>query len=276
MAKTTPHGRGVLMPIGGHEDKTGDRAILARFVELAGGDAARIAIIPTASTDRETGERYEPIFRDLGAAEATVLDFPDRAAANGDDEALAYLAGATGVFISGGDQTRLVEILAGTRAAECVRHRHLSGVAVAGTSAGASILSSHMMEGGGNEDTPRKGMASMIAGFGLAPDLIIDQHFSQRGRIGRLLTLFASSPGLIALGIDEDTAAVIAPDDTLEVIGTNSVTLVEGRAVRSNYFDAEGGDVLTISGAVLHILGPGSRFDLDRRALIARPHDDPA
>ena len=263
--------RGMVMPIGGHEDKTDGAVILNRFIKMAGGKGARIAIIAAASTDAETGKRYEPIFREMGAERADVVELPTREAANS-DEVIAQITEATGIFISGGDQTRLVEILAGTRLAECIRERNAHGVIVAGTSAGASIISAHMMDGGGNSDTPRKGMVNMIAGFGLAPDMIIDQHFSQRGRIGRLLALFAASPGLVGLGIDENTAAIIGPDGMLEVIGENSVTIVDGRNVWSDYFDVEDGDVLTITNSSLHILKAGRSFDLERRMMVDYSH----
>jgi cyanophycinase len=264
--------RGVLMPIGGHDDKTGDQPILTKFVELAGGDKARVVVIPTASTEPSTGKRYEPVFRKLGVADVRLLDVPDRDYANG-EEALKALEAATGIFISGGDQTRLVECLGGTRLAEHIRERYDDGVVVAGTSAGASILASHMIEGGGNADTPRKGLVHMIAGFNLAPDLIIDQHFSERGRIGRLLTLFASSPGLVALGIDENTAAVIDRENVMEVFGANSVVVVDGRNVWSNYFDVEEGEVLTITGSSLHVLRAGDRFDLGSRQYIGNVNE---
>jgi cyanophycinase len=261
----------MVMPIGGHEDKTDGAVILNRFIKMARGKGARIAIIAAASTDAETGKRYEPIFREMGAERADVVELPTREAANS-DEVIAQITEATGIFISGGDQTRLVEILAGTRLAECIRERNAQGVIVAGTSAGASIISAHMMDGGGNSDTPRKGMVNMIAGFGLAPDMIIDQHFSQRGRIGRLLASFAASPGLVGLGIDENTAAIIGPDGMLEVIGENSVTIVDGRNVWSDYFDVEDGDVLTITNSSLHILKAGRSFDLERRTMVDYSH----
>src|SRR3954447_11702599 len=133
MTQTHPHRatrpRGVLMPIGGHEDKSGQTDILSRFVELAGGKKARIVIIPTASTEPETGKRYPPVFRKLGVADAQLLEVPDRHYANS-DEALATLREATGIFISGGDQTRLVEYLGGTLLAECIRARYDAGVVV--------------------------------------------------------------------------------------------------------------------------------------------------
>jgi cyanophycinase len=273
--------RGVLIPIGGHEDKTSDTPILTKFVELAGGEKARIVVIPTASTEPQTAKRYEPVFRKLGVAAVTILDIPDREYANS-DEALEVIRQATGIFISGGDQTRLVEYLGGTLVAECVRERYADGLVVAGTSAGASILASHMIEGGGNSDTPRKGLVNMIAGFSLAPDLIIDQHFSERGRIGRLLTLFASSPGLVSLGIDENTAAVIDRENILEVFGENSVIVVDVLMDYGHNLAALQGMVdfvqrLDAPRSVAMIIVPGDRRDDDVRAfgeLAARSFDE--
>lgn len=258
--------RGTLMAIGGSEDKCRDRVVLSRFVEMAGGKSANIAVIPTASTMEDAGEEYERVFRELGAKQVAVHNIQSRRFANS-NESLALLEGVTGIFISGGDQVRLVEVLSGTHFAQCIHELYMGGCVVAGTSAGASVLASHMMDGGGNEETPRKGMVNMIAGFGLAPDLIIDQHFSQRGRIGRLLVLFASSPGTIALGIDEDTAAIISPHGQLEVLGANSVTIIEGRSILSDYFEVQTGDVVTISPARLHVLGSGRTFDMESRAV---------
>jgi cyanophycinase len=262
--------RGVLMPIGGREDKADNPVILSRFVALAGGSAARVVVIPTASEYEGTGPLYEGVFRDLGVRRATVLHLPHRDFANS-DKALAPLRSATGVFISGGDQVRLVEFIGGTRLADCIRERYAAGIVVAGTSAGASILAGHMMDGGGNRDTPRKGMVNMIAGFGLAPELIIDQHFSQRGRIGRLLTLLAASPGLIALGIDENTGAIITPDRMLEVIGANSITILDGRRIWSDYHEIAPNEALSLTDVTLHVLHAGHRFNLETR----RPLDHP-
>ena len=145
---------------------------------------------------------------------------------------------------------------------------------VAGTSAGASILSTLMMAGGtgvggdSNGSSARKGTVDVVAGFGLLQDVIIDQHSSQRGRMGRLLSVFASTPGLIGIGLDEDTAVVIDSEGRLEALGSNMVTIVDGRETMSDYFDREDGEVLTITQSSLHVLASGRHFDLDARRVI--------
>src|SRR5215203_7026336 len=263
--------QGPVMPIGGAEETEPGGEILERFVDLAGGSDARIAIIPTASDDpQRSGEGYAELFRKLGAKKADSLRVEQRSDAN-TEEPLSLLREATGMFITGGDQTRLVELLVGTLVMECIRTRNADGVVTAGTSAGASILSTQMMAGGtgvggdSNGSAARKGMVDVVAGFGLLQDVIIDQHFSQRGRLGRLLSVFAGTPGLIGVGLDEDTAVIIDREGMLEVLGSNMVTIVDGRNTTSDYFDREEGEVLTIANSSLHVLARGRRFDLDTR-----------
>jgi cyanophycinase len=262
------------MPIGGAEETEPGGEILERFIDLAGGKKARIAIIPTASDDpQRSGEGYATLFREMGAKEATWLQVEQREDANA-EEALSLLREATGIYITGGDQARLVRFLVCTLVMECIRMRNADGVIVAGTSAGASILSALMMAGGtgvggdSNESAARKGMVDVVAGFGLLQDIIIDQHFSQRGRLGRLLSVFAGTPGLIGLGLDEDTAVLIDRKGTLEALGCNMVTIVDGRNTISDYFDREEGEILTITGSSLHVLADGRHFDLDTRRVI--------
>jgi cyanophycinase len=266
--------QGPVMPIGGAEETEPGGEILERFIELAGGKKARIAIIPTASDDpQRSGEGYATLFRDMGAKEADWLRVERREDANA-EPALELLRMATGIYITGGDQARLVELLVGTLVMECIRTRNADGVIVAGTSAGASILSALMMAGGtgiggdSNGSAARKGMVNVVAGFGLVQDIIIDQHFSQRGRLGRLLSVFAGTPGLIGIGLDEDTAVLIDREGTLEALGSNMVTVVDGRNTVSDYFHREQGEILTITGSSLHVLADGRRFDLDARQVI--------
>jgi cyanophycinase len=265
--------QGPVMPIGGAEDKDGDgdEVILARFVDLAGGKRARIAVVPTASEEPdEAAQRYVQLFGSLGAKAVDVLEVRHRSEANA-DPAVDALNGASGIFITGGDQARLVSLLAGTRVMEAIRLRNAEGIVVAGTSAGASILAGHMLAGGtgvagnSNEAAARRGMVELVAGFGLLQDAIIDQHFSQRGRMGRLLSAFAANPGLLGIGLDEDTGVLIDRLGTLEVLGTGMVTIVDGRSTTSDYFDREVGEVLTVVDSSLHVLGPGRRFDLNAR-----------
>jgi cyanophycinase len=270
--------QGAVLPIGGAEDKDGDgdEAVLMRFFDLAGGKRARIAVIPTASEEpEESGQRYVEVFGKMGAKAVDVLRIETREDANA-DPALEVLRGASGIFITGGDQARLVSLLAGTLVMECVRLRNAEGVVVAGTSAGASILASHMLVGGtglagnSNSAAARKGMVELVAGFGLLQDVIVDQHFSQRGRMGRLLSAYAANPGLLGVGLDEDTAVLIDREGMLEVLGTGMVTIVDGRNATSDYFEREVGEVLTVADSHLFVLGPGRRFDLDiRRPIMA-------
>ncbi len=265
--------QGPVMPIGGAEDKElgSEGEVLERFLELAGGSAARIVVIPTASrVADEVGSDYQKIFGEMGASGVDVLQVEERLDAN-EPPALDLLGEATGIYISGGDQSRLVSLLAGTKTMEMIRMRNAEGIIVAGTSAGASILSSHMLVGGsgraGQSGTAsaKKGMVDMVAGFGLLQDMIIDQHFSQRGRMGRLLSAFAANPGLLGIGLDEDTAVEIGQDGCLEVLGSGMVTIIDGRNSTSDYFEREDGEVLTVIDSHLFVLGPGRRFDLDSR-----------
>jgi cyanophycinase len=266
--------QGPVMPIGGAEETEPGGEILERFVDLAGGKKARVAIIPTASDDpQRSGDGYASLFCDMGVREADWLRVERREDANG-EPALSLLREATGLFITGGDQARLVELLVGTLVMECIRMRNADGIIVAGTSAGASILSALMMAGGtgvggdSNESAARKGMVDVVAGFGLLQDIIIDQHFSQRGRLGRLLSVFAGTPGLIGIGLDEDTAVLIDREGMLEALGSNMVTIVDGRNTISDFFDRQDGEVLTITGSSLHVLAGGRRFDVDARQAV--------
>jgi cyanophycinase len=259
------------MPIGGAEEKDPGSDVLERFVALAGDEKARIAIVPTASEEaKKAGERYVKVFGKLGAAEADWLPVERREDANA-EPALDLLRKATGVFITGGDQARLVALLAGTLVMECIRLRNAEGIVVAGTSAGASIVSAHLMSGGTGltgdtgDAAARKGMVELVAGFGLLQDVIVDQHFSQRGRMGRLLSVFAANPGLLGIGLDENTAVLIDREGMLEVLGSNMVTIIDGRDATSDYYQREVGEVLTVVRSSLHVLGPGRRFNLNTR-----------
>jgi cyanophycinase len=262
---------GTVMVIGGAEDKIRDRVILSRFVSLAGGDEARIVVISTASSlGFEAGARYRAVFGELGVKSVTPLHTMTRAQAN--DETFARsLRDATGVFLTGGNQLRLSSTIGGTLLAEAVIARFREGAAVAGTSAGASAMSSHMIAFGAPGGTPKHRMAALAAGLGVLPSVIIDQHFQQRNRLGRLLSVIAQNPSLLGLGIDEDTAGVVGPDGIMEVIGRGSITIVDGAAAETDAWDVKGHRPLMISNVVLHALPAGYRFDLRRRHRVAAP-----
>jgi cyanophycinase len=259
--------KGPVIPIGGAEERTPHGVILRTFVDLAGGADARIVVIPTASEESGTGEDYVEVFRRSGAASAEIARIESREDAN-DDETVALIASASGIFITGGDQARLSKLMVGTRASEAIQRCNIEGRVVAGTSAGASILGTHMMSNGMSEAPPHKGMVEIVVGFGLLDDIVVDQHFSTRGRIGRLLVTFAANPGLIAFGIDENTALVIQGDGSAKAIGENSVTVVDGRNVYSDYHDRGDGEILTITGSAIHVLAPGRIFDLNKREVL--------
>jgi cyanophycinase len=262
---------GTVIIIGGAEDKVRDRVILSRFVSLAGGTDATIVVISTASSlGPLAGERYKGVFGELGVSRVRPLHAVTRPQANDETSALA-VRDATGIFLTGGNQLRLASTIGGTRLADAILERFRHGAVVAGTSAGASAMSSHMIAFGASGATPKHRMAQIAAGLGLLPGVIVDQHFQQRNRLGRLLSLIAQNPSLLGLGVDEDTAGVVGPDHVLEVIGRGSITIVDGAASETDAWEIKGHRPLMISGVVLHSLPAGYRFDLHRRHRIATP-----
>jgi cyanophycinase len=262
---------GTVIIIGGAEDKVRDRVILGRFVALAGGRDAQIAVISTASSlGAEAGERYQAIFTELGAAAVRPLHAVTRTQAN-DEHAARTIRDASGVFLTGGNQLRLSSTIGGTRLADAITTRFQAGAVVAGTSAGASAVSSHMIAFGASGATPKHRMAQIAAGLGLLPGVIVDQHFQQRNRLGRLLSLIAQNPSLLGLGVDEDTAGVVGPDQVMEVIGRGSITVVDGAGSETDAWEIKGHRPLMISGVVLHSLPAGYRFDLRRRVRVSTP-----
>ena len=262
---------GSVMIIGGAEDKIRDRVILSRFATLAGAPDGVVAVISTASSlGHLAGERYREIFTGLGIKTVRPLHAMTRAQAN--DETFArQLRDATGIFLTGGNQLRLSSTIGGTLLAEAVLDRFRAGAVVAGTSAGASAMSSHMIAFGASGGTPKHRMAALAAGLGVLPSVIVDQHFQQRNRYGRLLSVIAQNPSLLGLGVDEDTAGVVGPDHVMEVIGRGSITIVDGAAAETDAWDVKGHRPVMISGVVLHLLPSGYRFDLRRRHRIAAP-----
>ena len=264
--------RGWIVPVGGAEDKAGAAGILRRFLEVSGGDQARIVVIPTASSLDDTGSRYEKLFRKFGADEAKALPITVRTHAS-KTEWLNYLDNATGVFLTGGNQLRLSSILGGTPVAKAIRKLNAHGVAVGGTSAGAAILSEHMIAFGAEGATPTAGQASLAPGFGMTNKVIIDQHFRQRDRLGRLLSALAYNPFAVGIGLDEDTAAFIDPDDVLHVEGNGAITIVDAADMEhSSIADEEPGKPLCLTNIRLHILTSGGRFNLATR--VAQPPEE--
>jgi cyanophycinase len=255
------------MIIGGAEDKLRAKVILTRFVDLAGGADGHIVVISTASSlgDLAT-EVYRELFTAMGATRISGLRPETRGQAN-DPAGEALLSDATGIFLTGGNQLKLASIVGGTKLGTAILEARDRGAVVGGTSAGASAVSTHMMAFGSSGDTPKNRMAQLSAGLGLLRGVVVDQHFEQRTRIGRLLATVAQSPSLLGLGVDEDTAAIVWPDETMEVIGRGSVTIVDGSQMVTDAYQSKGHRPMMVSGALLHSLPSGYRFDLRARAV---------
>jgi len=257
--------RGYIIPIGGAEEKFNNPEILDRFVDVCGGRQARIAIIPTASELEDTGRNYEKLFRKLGIKHAQVLNMLTRKDCH-EPEYIDYIDKADGVFMTGGNQLRLSTTLGGTPVAQKIRRRNAAGMHVAGTSAGAAFMPEHMIAGGFEGGTPSPAMVTLAPGLGLTNSFIIDQHFRQRDRIGRLLTALAYNPFAIGIGLDEDTAAFIRPGDDLEVVGTGGITIIDPTHLSYSSMDkARRGEPVSLIGVKLHILISGGRFEIASR-----------
>ena len=263
--------RGYIVPVGGAEEKIGDVSILRRFAKVCGGDGSRIAIIPTASELSDTGSRYEQVFRGLGVREARALPIETRSDCER-QEWLDLLDQMDGVFLTGGNQLRLSTMLGGTAVAKALRRRNAEGMHVAGTSAGAAFLCEHMIAFGKEGASPRARIVTLAPGLGLSNRLIIDQHFRQRDRLGRLLTALAYNPFAIGMGLDENTAAFIGPDETLEVAGGGAITIVDPSELEfSSMARVRMNDPVCLIGLRLHILDQGSTFNLHTRVAAASP-----
>jgi len=262
--------RGWIIPIGGAENKENNPEILKRFVTLCGGSIADIVVIPTASRMADTGERYEALFRELGAGRVDVMDFDTRRDCS-EPNRLERLAEATGIFFTGGNQLRITTLIGGTPIAKLIRNLNARGVHVGGTSAGASILSEHMIAFGDEGSSVISGSVRLAPGLGLTNRFVIDQHFRQRDRLGRLITALAYNPFAVGIGLDEDTAVFIGPDETLEVEGSGGVTVVDAADVTFSSMDTvTEGQPICMIGLKVHILVAGATFNLHTRDASAR------
>jgi cyanophycinase len=264
--KTEPHqtaNHGHLVIIGGHEDRKHRKEILTRFVELSGGANARIVVITAASQIAdEMWEVYDQAFSDLGVQNRAHLRLEGRGDAN-NEEKVRMVAEADGIFMTGGDQKRLLAIIGGT-ALDAEMHTALKvrGACIGGTSAGASAMSGHMLAQGSTDLLPEKGAVSLGAGLGFLHRVVIDQHFSERQRLSRLLSVVAQNPYLQGIGIDEDTALVVERGRGIEVLGEGSVTIVDGRTMDTNMADIQERATPELIDVRLHLLPAGSRYYL--------------
>jgi len=261
--------RGYMLVIGGAEDKNGESEVLIKAAELAGGKDARLVIITTATEHpRTTGEEYRKSFEKLGIRDIKLLNIRTRKEAN-QEKHVKVIEDSTAIFFTGGDQLRITSILGGTLVYEAIQKAYSNGTPIIGTSAGASVMSSNMIIEGNDNDPARKCTLKMAPGMGLLEEAIIDQHFHQRGRIGRLLCGVAENPNVLGIGIDEDTAILVYPDAHFEVVGSNTVSVIDGRTITmSNVSELQPDEILALSNVTLHVLPQGYGFDMKKRKVI--------
>ncbi|MBW4660393.1 MAG: cyanophycinase [Drouetiella hepatica Uher 2000/2452] len=262
--------QGQLVIIGGGEDKENNCTVLREFVRRAGGTQARIAVLTAAtSMPREVGDTYIGVFKRLGVEDVRVIDTERREDSERSD-ALEAAEQATGLFFSGGDQARIINFIKGTKLDEIIHKRYSEGAVVGGTSAGAAMMPDVMIVEGESETNPRANVVEMGPGMGFLPGIVVDQHFAQRGRLGRLISALMLQPAVLGIGIDEDTAVVISGDE-FEVIGHGAVTVVDES--NSTHNNAEGilkDEALAVCGVKLHILPHGYRFNLKTKQPIVK------
>lgn len=259
-----------ILVIGGAEDKVHGKEILRNFCHRCGSQDAIIAIVPSASREPVlVGERYQRIFEDMGAKQVKILDIRDRV--QGEDHYFQeYVKECTGVFLTGGDQLRLCGLLADTPVMEIIRQRvQRSEITLAGTSAGAAVMSHHMIAGGGSGEAPNRALVDMAMGLKMIPEVIFDQHFQNRNRMARLLTAVAMHPDRLGIGIDEDTCTIFGKDGLMEVIGRGVVTIVDPQDLsHTNQSHIDPTDPINIHNLRVHLLCHGDRYHLHKREVL--------
>src|SRR5687767_7554618 len=266
---------GHLLVIGGAEDKYNERRILKKFLSLAGEDKAEVLIVPVASDFPEfAADVYVQAFRNLGVANPRVLRATSRQDVVQADVG-KLLDGVTGVFITGGDQMRLVSLLGGTKfAAKLRRMVSETKIVLAGTSAGAAGMSTSMIVRGESTPHPHKNSVRLSPGLGFLKNIIIDQHFTERGRISRLITAVSYNPYNLGIGIDENTAIILDGKGILEVFGEGSTTIVDGSQITYNEIaEVADHESFSVCGVQLHVLRDGLCFDFLSRQPIQLPNE---
>ncbi|MBE0490085.1 MAG: cyanophycinase [Halomonas sp.] len=262
---------GHLVAIGGAEDRTSELEILRRVFALAPADNHEVAVIATASSiPDEVLPDYEAAFSRLGASRVHSLSIRDRRQA-ADPDTVRLIEQSGVIFLTGGDQLRLTNVMGGSATLEAIRQRLQAGAVVAGTSAGAAAMPGTMIYNGAAADALRKGAVNMTSGLGLVRGMIIDSHFLERGRFTRLMEVGASNPEHLGVGIGEDAAVIIHPHGILEAIGSGHVIIIDSRDLASsNIADLSIGEPVAVENMTLHAMVSGHGFDvMARRYLIA-------
>jgi len=253
---------GSLVIIGGAEDKEGDCLVLREFLRAAGGVNAHIAVMTAAtSLPDEVGDDYIRVFERLGAGSVEVVHTECREDAERED-GIRKVSEATGIFFTGGDQSRIVDYIKDTPLGKAIRERRAAGAVIGGTSAGAAMMPDEMIVGGASVSNPSVDAVEMGPGMGFLPGIVVDQHFAQRGRLGRLLAALVLQPAVLGLGIDENTGIIVTGDE-FTVVGQGTVTVVDETSATHNNLDGLLNDEpIALCGVKLHILPQGYRFNL--------------
>lgn len=261
--------RGNLLLIGGGEKPDN---VMKKFVELAGGPDAPIIVIPTASGEPDTGEYYEKLFREgHHCTDVTVLPIRTKNDAS-EAQWIAAAKRARGIFFAGGDQVRILNAFAGTPVLAAMRNAYDTGAVIGGTSAGTACQSKLMITGEGDFKVVRSRAVEIWDGLGFLDErVIVDQHFIVRQRQNRLISVLLEHPDLLGIGVDEETAIWVRPDNTFEVLGERSVMVFDpaGSEVQRTA-KKTGQDLLGVHGMRVHILLPGETFDINRRSVVSK------
>lgn len=259
-----------VMIIGGAEDKTNGCTILRAFVKSAGGSDATIGIIPSASREPAVvGDRYYQLFTTMGAPRVQILDIRYRNECE-EERWIEVLNDCSGIFITGGDQLRLRDLIGGTRLLRLIKEKLAkSELVLAGTSAGAAVMGEQMIAGGSSGESPNQSLVDLTDGLGFVPELLVDQHFHNRNRMARLLSAIAAHPNRLGVGIDEDTCIAIANDGIFHVLGKGTITVIDpGNLTHTSYPESLETSPLSLHNLRVHVLNQGDRYDYKARALM--------
>lgn len=264
----TKHGK--LIIIGGHEDKKGDQTILHEVVDLVkDGNSLMILTVATQEPE-EVAEEYTEVFKELSVEKVETLDIRTREDAHNPDH-VAQIKRTAVLFITGGDQLRITSQLGDTPVFQGIQERYQKGMSIVGTSAGAAVMPNTMLVSGHGDESGHISAIGMAPGLGLIDGVVIDSHFAERGRMGRLLGAVTQNPKNLGLGIDEDTAVIVEQLSYLRVLGSGAVYVVDGSEISySNLSEDQPEGILTIHDVRLHVLGKGDCFDLDRRRPVGK------
>ncbi len=246
--QTPPKGHLVVAGGGGMPDR-----IFARAIQLAGGPAAPVVVLPQASEEADTGDVVSEQWRKAGAVAVTPLALTDLAAAK------RLVEAASLIWFTGGDQVKLMKALDGTGIPEIIARRYREGAVVGGKSAGAAVMSAIMLTGDADLQSITAGATKTLPGLGLWPGVIVDQHFLKRQRQNRLMSLVLEHPELVGVGIDEDTAVVVS-GRRFEVIGDSSVVVVDAR--RAKVESRAEGKHSAARNIAIHVLTEGMGMEI--------------